>query len=282
MELNKCYQVNVVFNRRVAEVFTVYFVCYNILINSNQKIALVTGSSQGIGKAIATELTTAGHTTYITYLKNKKKGEQTVEEIKKNGGKAILVKLDVKSENNVKEVFENISKEFGHLNILVNNAGIDISKDIEKLSFEEWNDVVDTKIDGNFLCIKYALPLMKHQDNANLIIIVSSVGDRPDPGYPAYCIGTAGTIAFTKAMALYLGKYGIRTNAISPGETRTSIWGTADGSNKELWKNFAKNNPMGRVSTSKDIANAVLMVINDKSKFLNGNIIYVNGGSHLK
>lgn len=247
-----------------------------------KKVALVTGSSQGIGKAIAIKLAESDYITYITYLNNKSKGENIVAEISKKGGKAVLVNLDVKLEKSVKKVFEKIEADHGQLNVLVNNAGIDIPKSIEAVSFNEWQDVVDIKINGNFLCTKYALPLMKNQENANLIIIVSSLGERPDPDYPAYCIGTAGTIAFTKVMALYLGKYGIRTNAIGPGTTRTGMWTAMDGSNDELWKNFAKNNPMGRVSTPEDIANAALMIIKDESQFLNGNIIYMNGGSHLK
>lgn len=247
-----------------------------------KKVALVTGSSQGIGKAIAKKLAENGYITYITYLKNKTLGELTVKEIIKKGGKGILVKLDVKSEEGVKTVFGKIKKEQGQLNVLVNNAGIDISKDIETASLKDWQDVVNTKIDGNFLCTKYALPLMKNQDNPNLIIIVSSLGERPDPDYPAYSIGTAGTIAFTKAMALYLGKYGIRTNAIGPGTTKTAMWDDLGENSDEMWRKFAKNNPMGRVSTPEDIANATLMVINDKSKLINGNIIYMDGGSHLK
>ncbi|MBI5127158.1 SDR family oxidoreductase [Candidatus Roizmanbacteria bacterium] len=247
-----------------------------------KKVALVTGSSQGIGRAIAINLAENGYITYVTYLKNKPKGERVINEITKKGGKAILVKLDVKSEENVKRVFEKIKTEYGQLNVLVSNAGIDIPKTIEIASFKDWQDVVNTKINGNFLCTKYGLPLMKNQDNANLIIIVSSLGEKPDPDYPAYCIGTAGTIAFTKAMALYLGKYNIRTNAIGPGTTKTQMWVDIGENSDEMWKTFEKNNPLGRVSTPEDIANSILMIINDKSRFLNGNIIYIDGGSHLK
>lgn len=251
-------------------------------MNTKNKIALVTGSSQGIGKAIAIELARSGYITYVTYLKNRKKGGGVINEIKKIGGKAILVKLDVKSEESVKNVFEKIKNDNNQLNVLVNNAGIDIPRTIETATFDEWQEVVNTKINGNFLCTKYALPLMKEQDNANIVIIVSSLGEKPDPEYPAYCIGTAGTIAFMKAMALYLGKYGIRTNAIGPGTTKTAMWDDLGGNNEEMWKGFAKSNPMGRVSTPEDIANTCLMIINDESNFLNGNIIYMNGGSHLK
>ena len=245
------------------------------------KIALVTGSSKGIGKAVAIKLARENYIVFVTYNTDKQSGKKTIAEIEKMGGKAHLMHLDVCIEDDVKTMFKSIKKQYGHLNILINNAGIEISKDIENITFDEWKIVTETKINGVFLCTKYALPLLKGQKNANLINITSSLGDNPDPQLPAYCAGTAGIIAFTKAMAIGLGKYGIRTNGISPGATRTSMWNNTNGNNNEMWTNFAKNNPMGRVSTPQDIANTIAMVINDKSKYLNGNFIYVNGGSHL-
>ncbi|MCL4374649.1 SDR family oxidoreductase [Patescibacteria group bacterium] len=248
----------------------------------NKKVALVTGASQGIGKGIAKELATNGYITYVTYLKNRDKGKETVKEIETAAGQAILVQLDVRSQESVKKAFDQIKQEQGRLNVLVNNAAIDILKSIETIAFQEWQDVVDTKINGNFLCTKYALPLMKNQDNPNVIIITSSLGDRPDTDDPSYCVGTAGTIAFVKSMALYLSRYGIRTNAISPGETRTGMWDNIEGVDDGFWKRTAKNNPMGKIATPKAIATATMMIINDKTRFLNGNFIYVNGGGHLK
>lgn len=251
-------------------------------MKSKNKIALVTGSSKGIGRAIATRLANEGYVVYITYRTDKTNGENAVQDIHNAGGTAHLVQLDVRSEEQVKAVFAQIKKDYGHLNVLVNNAGIESPGSIDKLSFDSWKLVTETKIHGNFLCSKYALPLLKNQDNANLIIIVSSLGNAPDYEYPAYCTGTAGTIAFTKMMAVQLGQYGIRTNGISPGTTRTPMWDTMGGDDDSMWKKFAESNPMGRVSTPEDISNAVMMIINDESKYLNGNFIFVNGGGHLK
>lgn len=247
-----------------------------------QKIAVVTGSSRGIGKAIVQKLAAHGYLAIITYFKHLNAGKETVEEIKSHGGKAILVHLDVRSQKSVKAVFTMIGQRFGYLNVLVNNAGIEIAKTIEKVNLAEWKRVIDTKINGNFLCTKYALPLLKNQTNANLIITVSSLGERPDPNYPAYCTGTAGIIAFLKMTAQELGKYNIRVNGIAPGTTHTDMWQEMGGDNKAMWVKFAQNNPLKRVSTPEDIANVTLMLINDRSQYLNGNIIYVNGGSHLK
>ena len=246
------------------------------------KIALVTGSSKGIGKAIAIKLAKEGYVVYVTFKSDKRGGIQTQKEINKIGGKSELLELDVCSESSVRNAYTKIKKDYGYLNILVNNAGIEKAKDIENVTFSEWKAVVETATNGIFLCTKYTIPLLKHQENPNIIIISSALGERPDPGFPAYCVGKAAANAFTKAMALGLGKYGIRTNAILPGSTKTPLWDTLGGDNQEMWNNFAKNNPMGRNPTPDDIANAVVMIINDKSRYLNGNFIYVNGGSHLK
>jgi len=246
------------------------------------KIALVTGSSKGIRKAIAIKLAKYGYVVYITFKSDKRGGTQTQEEIKKVGGKSQLLELDVCSESSVKNTINNIGKEYGHLNVLINNAGIEKAKDIENITFSEWKAVVETATNGIFLCTKYAIPLLKYQENPNIIVISSALGERPDPDFPAYCVSKAAANAFTKAMALGLGKYGIRTNTILPGSTKTPLWDSLGGNNLETWNNFAKNNPMGRNPKSEDIANAVVMIINDQSNYLNGNFIYVNGGSHLR
>jgi len=245
------------------------------------KSALITGSSQGIGRAIAIKLAEEGYVVYITYFTNKDKGQDTLDKILKAKGQGYLIKMNVASEKSVRKTINFIKKRTGHLNILVNNAGIEIPKVIEQLTFNQWRKVIDTKINGNFLCTKYAIPLLKNQDNANLIVIVSSLGQRPDYNYPAYCVANSGTITFIKMMAQQLGKYNIRTNGVAPGTTKTALWDKMGGADSKMWSNFAKNNPMKRISTSQDIALAVSMLINDKSKYLNGNIIYINGGSHL-
>ncbi len=244
--------------------------------------ALVTGSSKGIGKAIALRLARENYYVYVTYYSDKEAGEKTLLEIQENGGAGYLLHLDVLSITSVRTAFEKVESDFGHLNVLVNNAVTDIAKNIEDASFEEWRIVTGTKIDGAFLCTKYALPLLKRGENANLIVITSYFGEKPDPELIAYCIGTAGLIAFTKAMALYLPKFGIRTNAVSPGATRTPLWDkVGGGEDEEMWKGFAKQNPMGRIPTVDDTAEATMLLINDPSRYLNGNFLYVNGGTHL-
>jgi NAD(P)-dependent dehydrogenase (short-subunit alcohol dehydrogenase family) len=248
----------------------------------SQKVILISGSSNGIGAGIAKHFGKLGYSVIVTYYKNKSDGEKVVEEINRSNGNAKLFQLDVKDENNVKSIFEFVKNEFGKLDVLVNNAAIDALTPFEDCSFEDWKEITRTKIDGNFLCTKYAIPILKKSDNANIIIIMSSMYFRVDPDDPAYCVGTAGTVAYLKCTALALAKYGIRTNGIGPGETKTNNGYWKEVADEKMWKDLANKNPMGRITTPEDVAIATQMIVEDKSKFLNGNIVYINGGSFLK
>lgn len=246
------------------------------------KVALVTGSSKGIGKGIAQKLAKEGYFVYVTYFSDQVAGENTLHEIQVIGGAAKLLFLDVRSLQSVQQVMQVIKDDFGYLNVLVSNAVTEIAKNIEDASFEEWQTVTQTKIDGAFLCTKYALPMLKGTDNANLIVISSYDGERPQPDYIGYSVGAAGLVAFVKAMSVYLPRYGVRVNAVSPGTTRTPLWDKLGGEKEEMWEDFANKNPMKRISTVEDVAEATFMLINDPTRYLNGNFLYVNGGTHHK
>ena len=250
---------------------------------NKQKTALVTGSSSGIGAGIAKVLAHHGYQIIVTYKDHKEWGEQVVASINKNNGQAVLRELDVTNEENVKACFDFVAKTYGRLDILVNNAAIDGVAPIESCTFDTWKRMTRTKIDGNFLCTKYALPLLKIPGKADLVVIMSSMGDRPDADNVGYCVGTAGTISFVKAMAKGLAKYGIRTNGVGPGEARTNngYWKDAGITTDEEWKKLAKANPLGRVTTPEDVGETVLAIIENKTAFWNGNFLYVNGGGHL-
>lgn len=247
-----------------------------------QKVGLVTGSSKGIGAAISKKLAKNGYFMYITYHTDKTAALQVLSDIRTAGGSGEVVPLDVRDEASVRGLYENISKRFAHLNVLVNNAVTEIAKDLENVTFDEWKVVTETKINGTFLCTKYGLPLLARSENANMIIITSFDGVHPVPDYIAYGTGTAAIIGFARAMALYMPRFGIRVNCISPGATRTPLWDKLGGKDESLWAGFASANPLGRVSTVEDVANAVTMIIDDPGRYLNGNNIYVDGGSHLR
>ena len=248
-----------------------------------KKVALVTGSSKGIGQATALRLGKEGFFTYVTYRTDKVGGTDTVAAIRSGGGEASLEYLDVRSEASVQSLYKKVENEQGYLNVLINNAAIQTPNNIENISFDEWKAITETKINGAFLSAKYAIPLMKAADNANIIFITSVLGEKPHPNFLSYSVGTAGCIALLKALAVQLGAYHIRTNGITPAETPTPMWDNLGGrDNEQMWQKFAKNNPLGRFSTPEDVANAVMLIIDDTSNYLNGNIIYMDGGVHLK
>lgn len=245
-----------------------------------QKVAVVTGSSKGIGKAIAIRLAKDGYFVYVTYHTDEAGGRATVNEIKQIGGKAFLQKLDVRNENSVSQLMALVGNEFGHLDVLVNNAVQSIDKSMEDSSFDEWKLAFDTKIHGAWLSTKYALPLLRKSENANVIMVSSSADERPGPDILSYAIATAALNSFTKAMTIHLAP-GIRVNAVMPGQVRTANWGELE-KDDELWRRFAEQNLMKRVATVEDVADAVIILINDPHRFLNGNFFFVNGGNHLR
>ncbi len=247
------------------------------------KVAVVTGSSQGIGAGIAKMLGSNGYAVVVTYRSNKEKADGVVKDINANGGESVALELDVTSEASVKACFKEVESRYGKLNVLVNNAGTDGLTPIETTSYEKWREIVGPKIEGNFLCTKYALPLLQKCDKSDLIVIMSSLGDMPDVKDVAYSVGAAGAVGFVKVMARALAQYGVRTNGVGPTAVRTAL-GYYEESNltsDEAWEELAKGNPLGRVATVEDVAQTVLAVIDNPSQFWNGNFVYVTGGDHI-
>jgi NAD(P)-dependent dehydrogenase (short-subunit alcohol dehydrogenase family) len=245
------------------------------------KVALVTGSSKGIGQAIALRLARAGYNVYVTYFEDEKGGAQTANLIREAGGTAHVHQLDVRSEASVSKLFSNINNEYGYLDLLVNNAVKEVSKPIDEATLEEWRTVLSTKLDGAFLCTKAALPLFEKASQPSVIVISTYEGQQPSPNFPAYGVANAGLDAFVKAMALFLPRYGARCNAVCPGPVNTPLWGP-DQENEELWNELAKANPVARNATPQDVAEVVAMIADEPTRMLNGNFVYVNGGNHLR
>jgi NAD(P)-dependent dehydrogenase (short-subunit alcohol dehydrogenase family) len=247
------------------------------------KVAVVTGSSQGIGAGIAELLGEKGYAVVVTYRSNHEKANKVVERIVSKGGEAIAVELDVTSEPSVKACFEAVGSQYGKLHVLVNNAGTDGLTPIEDTTYEKWREIVGPKIEGNFLCTKYALPLLQKCEKSDLIVIMSSLGDVPDIKDVAYSVGTAGAVGFVKVMARALAQYGVRTNGVGPTAVHTTLGYYAESNltSDEAWDEIAKSNPLGRVATVEDVAQTVLTVIDNPSQFWNGNFIYVTGGDHI-
>ncbi|PIT86752.1 MAG: beta-ketoacyl-ACP reductase [Candidatus Magasanikbacteria bacterium CG10_big_fil_rev_8_21_14_0_10_43_6] len=245
-----------------------------------QKVALVTGGSSGIGRAIALRLARDGAHVYVHYSKSQDNAERVQKEVEEAGGSAGVVQADVTEEAQVVDMMQQIKKVHGGLDILVNNAGIDIEAEIEHCEYDLWRRILDTNLTGKFLCIKHATPLLKKTTGGVIVNIASRMGTRPCQDIIPYCVSQAGIIMLTKGSALELAKYNIRVNAVSPGLTRTPM--TEALCEESVFTGYQERNPLKRLGMPEDIAGAVAFLSSDAAAFITGENIDVSGGILLK
>jgi 3(or 17)beta-hydroxysteroid dehydrogenase len=245
------------------------------------KVAIVTGGASGIGKATASLLAKEGAKVVIADV-NEADGKKAVEEIKREGGKALFLKLDVTSEKDWSEVIEKTLAEFGKLDILVNNAGVLFAKAIEDTPLEQWRWLMSVNLDGVFLGTKYAIKAMRKSGGGSIINLSSLagiVGTIDDTA--AYCASKGAVRLFSKATALECSKaghnYNIRVNSVHPGliETPLSEPLLKDAA---MRKDIESRHPIGHVGKPIDIAYAILYLASDESKFTTGAEMVVDGG----
>ncbi len=250
--------------------------------NTPRPVAIVTGSSKGIGAAIATGLAEAGYDVFVTFFTDEAGARGVADGIRAANGTAYVANLDVTEPDSVARLFEEVADRYGRLDLLVNNAAQELSKPLADQTLEDWRRVVSVKLDGAFMCTQAALPLFVESGCASMIAISSYEGEQPSPTYPAYGAATAGLNAFVKAMALYLPAFGARCNAVCPGAVRTPLWAGGRSGAVADWAHNASANPVARNPTPRDVAEAVILLATDQTRMLNGNFLYVNGGNHLR
>ena len=180
----------------------------------------------------------------------------------------------------MKALFDFAKEKFGKLNGLVNNAGTNIDEFVETCSLENYMRVVNTNFIGKMLCSKYAIPLLKNQENACIVNISSSLGVRPDTECSAYCCSASAIITLTQCLAMELAEQNIRVNCVSPAFTPTPL--SLAGWTEEEIKAKEKRNPRHRLGKVEDMANAVLFLLSEKADYINGENLKVNGGGILK
>jgi len=243
------------------------------------KIALITGSSKGIGAGIAKYLMKKDFFVYITYCSE----EKPAKEIASERENCEVVHLDLKNEETIKKAFQTVELKHGVLDLLVNNASIEIPGTTEEIDAKIWREIFEVRVTGTFLATKYAIPLLKKRRKSTIVNITSSLPHKGRPQYPAHTAAEAAVISYTKTCAIDLARYGIRCHTVNPTMTRTDMWKDIGGyEDDKMWEEFAKDNPLGRVSIPEDIGKAVYVLTLEETEFWNGNEIYVNGGSHIK
>lgn len=223
------------------------------------KTALVTGGSNGIGKAIAQKFVSEG-------------AKVIVFEVKEPDYEIEFYQVDISNEGQIEKAFRHIER----VDILVNNAGVYFQEPIEKTTGEQLDNLVDTNLKGTYLICKHALPLIK-KNKGNVINISSGLGIVPEPESPAYCSTKAAIIMLTKCMAQKYAKEGIRINAILPGPIDTRLLRNAFSSPEEI-KGYARINPMGRIGEPEEVANVAIFLASEDASYVTGGLYSVDGG----
>jgi NAD(P)-dependent dehydrogenase (short-subunit alcohol dehydrogenase family) len=250
------------------------------------KVAIVTGSTYGIGEAIAKIFAKEGATSIITG-RTEAKGQRVVKEIRESNGNAEYYHLDVTDEDNVEEVVKDIYKKYNKIDILVNNAGISgPNKPTHEYTKEEWEHVFDVNVTGAFLCTKSVIPYMKKGGGGNIVYISSIYGIVGAPDVPAYHATKAANRVMAKTGALIYAKDNIRVNSVHPG----FIWTTMvenfvkdqcqklNLSCEDLKKELDARHPIGHIGEPNDIAYGVLYLVSDEAKFVTGTELIIDGG----
>lgn len=245
------------------------------MIDLNGKVALITGGSRGIGKAIAIKLASYKANIVINYTSNKEHALKVKEEIESYGVKSIVIKCDVSKSDEVNNMIEEVVKEFGQIDILVNNAGITRDGLLMRMKEEDFDSVIDINLKGVFNCTKSATKYMMKKRYGKIINISSVVGLIGNAGQANYCASKAGVIGLTKSSARELASRNINVNAIAPGFIDTDMTSVL---NENLKETMLKNIPQNRFGSPEDVANLVLFLVSDMSSYITGQIINVDGG----
>lgn len=240
-----------------------------------EKAALVTGASRGIGRAIALALAKKGYVVAVNYGGSQAAAEGVKAEIEAAGGHAIVIQGDVSKAEDVDKVFAEIKKEFGRLDVLVNNAGITRDSLMLRLKEENWDAVINTDLKSGFLTMKAAAPIMMKQKKGAIVNIASVVGIMGNIGQINYSAAKAGVIGMTKTAARELAARGVRVNAVAPGFIATSM---TDVIPEKIKEGMIHSIPLGRMGQAEDVANAVCFLASDEASYITGQVLKVDGG----
>jgi 3-oxoacyl-[acyl-carrier protein] reductase len=237
-------------------------------------VALVTGASQGIGRACALRLAKEGATLALA-ARNQEKLDQLATEITASGGQATAFALDVSDEEQIKSTIKAIIAKLGKIDILVNNAGITRDHLVMRMKRADWDAVLQTNLTSAYLCTQQIVPSMLKQRWGRIINITSVFGQMGQAGQANYAASKAGLIGLTMAIAREVGSRNITCNAVAPGFIETPM---TDMLSDELKQSAVKQIPLGRVGTTDDIASAVAFLASDDASYITGHVLSVNGG----
>ena len=241
------------------------------------KVALVTGASRGIGKAVALELARQGASVAAS-ARNSELLEETVTEITAAGGEALAVVGDIARAADADRLVEQAVETFGRADILVNNAGITRDGLLLRMKDEDWDAVLETNLKGAFLCTRAVAKVMTRQKSGRIINISSVVGEMGNAGQVNYCASKAGLIGLTKATARELARRSITVNAVAPGFITTDM---TEGLSEKARQELVGQIPLGRLGAVEDVAYSVAFLASERATYITGQVLGVNGGMYM-
>ncbi|CAI8738308.1 3-oxoacyl-[acyl-carrier-protein] reductase [Bacillus velezensis] len=241
----------------------------------NEKTAVVTGASRGIGRAIALDLAKNGCNVVVNYSGNEAKANEVVDEIKSLGRNAIAVKADVSNSEEVQNMMKEAVAAFSSIDILVNNAGITKDNLLMRMKENEWDDVININLKGVFNCTKAVTRQMMKQRSGRIINVSSIVGVSGNPGQANYVAAKAGVIGLTKSSAKELASRNITVNALAPGFISTDM---TDKLSKEVQDEMLKQIPLARFGDPSDISSVVTFLASEGSRYMTGQTLHIDGG----
>ncbi|HEU5103258.1 MAG TPA: 3-oxoacyl-[acyl-carrier-protein] reductase [Roseiflexaceae bacterium] len=244
-------------------------------LSLKDKVAIVTGGSRGIGRAVATSLAAAGATVVVNYKGNAAAADEVVHDIGAEDGQALAIQADISKSEEVERMFKTVLERYGRLDILVNNAGITRDTLLLRMKEDDFDAVIDTNLRGVFLCTKAALRPMTKARGGRIINITSVVGLIGNAGQSNYAAAKAGIIGFTKSTAREIASRGITVNAVAPGYIETELTGQLS---EQIRAAILENIPLARLGAPQDVANLVCFLASDAAAYITGQTITVDGG----
>ena len=244
------------------------------------RVALVTGGSRGIGKAVVALLASLGAHVVINYLRDEEAASATVEIVRAHGVKSLAIKADVSKVEEATRLVQQTVEQFGRLDILICNAGIWEGGAVESLSEQLWDRTLDINLKGTWSVCRAAVPVMKKQRYGRIVIVSSTAGQRGEANVSNYAASKGGQIAFTKSLCPELAPFGINVNCVAPGWVATEMTDAvlADAGRLE---SINKTIPLGRVATPEEIAGPIVFLCTEWANHITGEVLNVNGGSVL-
>ncbi len=243
------------------------------------KVALVTGSSRGIGRAIALEYARQGAKVVVTYNSEAALAEEVIKQIREGGREALLARVDVSDRESVREAFQAAHAEFGRIDILVNNAGINKRGYFEEITDDDWDHIMKINLKGPFICCQEVFPYMKKQNSGRIINISSVAGQYHGPKTVHYATSKAGLNTLTKVVARYGAPHNIFVNAVAPGIMFTDQ--TADELSSQAGQDIINLTLLKRPGQLKDVASACVFLASDEQDYMTGQVLSVSGGAYL-